>query len=185
LRGLVAILVITFFGACAARERAVPYEVSVAPPAFSALELPTAKATNCGNGVIDDGERCDGSLGLPGLHVACYPDGALHPCDWDFSSIQQLYCNGTCSWGGPDGCDQEDADIYCRLVTANSHAYATNFKVATPLSEPGFACLGEGYGKNLGPIREYGVNVDVHYQDTNLAANHGQGSVVLEVVCQQ
>ena len=147
------------------------------------MSLPPARMSNCGNGRLDEGERCDGQLGLPGEHVSCFPDGSPHACDWDFGEIEQLYCLGTCSWAGPNDCDQEDADVFCRLKTGDPNARAVTYQTSVPLPVAGFACTLDGYGKVLGPIPEYGVDRDVHYQDTSLLENHGQGQVIYQVEC--
>jgi hypothetical protein len=70
------------------------------------------------------------------------------------------------------------------LTTGNRNAYAADFQVLDkPLEVGGFACHSESYGKGLGPIPEYGVDIDVRYQDTSIRENHGEGKVVSQVIC--
>lgn len=151
----------------------------------------TCKATSCGNGQLDMGERCDvnNCAICAGMTVACFPSGNKNECKWDFSKVTQLYCNGGCSWAGGSDCDQADADIYCKLVKADPNSKATSFSVKTALAAPGFPCQPIGtYGTALGPISEYGVNLNnnggVRYQDSSILANHGAGNVVTNVTCQ-
>jgi hypothetical protein len=95
--------------------------------------------------------------------------------------VPQLYCNGTCSWAGAQGCDQADADILCKLIKGSSTSTATSFQVVTALGVGGFSC--PSYGTNYGAMPEYGVSANVWYQGTSILANHGSGSVVTNVVC--
>jgi len=133
-----------------------------------------ALAPHCGDGAVQPGtEHCDGATGF--ANVGC--DGCLY----DFSGITQLYCNGTCTWAGGDGCDQADADIYCKLVTGNPNSVANSFLLNTAGDAPGFSC--PGYGTNLGTLPTFGVNVNVWYQDSSIFANHGAGIVVTQVSC--
>jgi hypothetical protein len=136
-----------------------------------------ALAPHCGDGVLQaQHEHCDTALPQPFPDVPC-----SSACLYDFSTVPQLYCNGTCSWAGAQGCDQADADVYCKLRTGNSGSVATGFQVVTALAQHGFSC--PNYGNNLGPLPEFGVNQNVWYQATSLSANHGAGSVVANVTC--
>ena len=139
----------------------------------------------CGNGVAAAGERCDGTDGVPdGGQVACFPAGHPNECNFDFSGVTQLYCNGSCSWAGVTSCDQADADVFCRLRLGDPQAVATSFSVVAALPEPGFPCAPFGFGDvDIGPMPEYGVGSHVRYQTTNIAANHGSGVVVTQPVC--
>ncbi len=141
-------------------------------------------ATLCGNGVIDNGERCDGTLGVPaGNQITCRPGGSTNECKFDFSKVPQLYCNGSCTWAGGSGCDQADADLYCKLLTGNSASTAASFTTATAQATGGFPCWGGSYGTNLGTMPEYGVNIAVYYQSTSILANHGAGTIINSVTC--
>ena len=199
-RSILCSVILASIFACNAHERPIPSDVTVAPIVTALPSAVPSKMSSCGNGIIDPGERCDGNTGLPSPLVHCYPDGTPHACSWDFSEVDQLYCNGTCSWGGADGCDQEDADIFCKLTTGNPRAYAVSFQVVAPKEKGGFPCLTEvsrdrdtenengkhpklQYGKSLGPLPEYGVAHDVPFQSDSLLHNHGGGIVVTDVVC--
>src|SRR5690606_35252032 len=98
--------------------------------------------TYCGDKKLqkEEGEQCDGAIGLNGLvDVGCQSD-----CLFDFSKIEQIYCHEACSWGGPPGCDQADADILCKLITGNPNGKADWHALADfPIPLPGFSC-----GKN-------------------------------------
>jgi cysteine-rich repeat protein len=133
-------------------------------------------APYCGDASVQAQELCDPGVALPWQNVSCG-----NACIYDFSALPQLYCNGTCTWAGGESCDQGDADLYCRLVTGNANSVATSFQVVVALDAPGFPC--PGYGTNLGVLAPYGVNVNVWYQDTSIAANHGGGLVVANVTC--
>jgi hypothetical protein len=104
-------------------------------------------------------------------------------CLWDFSSVAQLYCNGTCTWAGGTGCDSADADLFCKLKTGNPGSTATTFSTATALPVPGFACPNGSYGINVGPLPLRGVTRTVYYQDSSILANHGAGQVITTVSC--
>jgi subtilisin-like proprotein convertase family protein len=138
------------------------------------LEITTGNV-DCGNALIEPDEMCDDAIAPAWLNASCTE------CLYDFSSLTQLYCNGTCTWAGAQGCDQPDADIYCQLTTGNPASTAVSFDIVPALAEAGFSC--PGIGENLGPIAGYGVAVNVWYQDTSILANHGAGSVVTNVVC--
>ena len=81
-----------------------------------------------------------------------------------------MSCNLTCSWGGAQGCDQADADIFCKLRTGNSNSKATKFALALPTDLGGFPCsdpkvfFPEDLRVNLGPLPEFGVAKDVRFQ---------------------
>ena len=133
-----------------------------------------ALAPYCGDGAVQGPqERCDGATGY--THVAC--TNCLH----DFSTINQLYCFGTCTYAGAQGCDQADADILCKMQTGDSLSVATSFQIVGTLDGPGFAC--PGYSTNIGTYPEFGVNVGVWYDDVNLLPVHSGGQVVANVIC--
>lgn len=136
----------------------------------------SAAARACGDGVVDPEEQCETGSVLPGTQFVC---GA--GCVYDFSSVPQLYCTGQCSYAGPAGCDQMDADIYCRLITGDADSTASTYSLLPALAEGGFSCA--DFGVNLGPMPQLGVPGNVWYQDTSLMANHGGGQAVMNVVC--
>lgn len=171
--------------------------------------LSTCVAASCGDGFIQEGaEACDdadlngGEYGVcnaqcSGLGPHC-GDGIVQNafemceqppfagilctgCLLDFSTVPQLYCNGTCSWSGPTGCDQEDANVFCRLRTGNPASIALSFTITTALASSGFSC--PSLGNNLGPVPQYGVEIDVWYQVESILGNHGGGSVIIDPTC--
>jgi hypothetical protein len=134
----------------------------------------------CGNGVIDPGERCDTALPAPFVGVTCKPV----TCQYNFSQATQLYCNGTCTWAGAQGCDQQDANIHCKLKTGNPNSVALSWTDTTAQPTFGFACPGFGnQSTNLGPMPEYGVAVNVWWQGTSILGNHGAGQIIFNANC--
>jgi hypothetical protein len=123
---------------------------------------------------------------VPTIHVTLDP--ACPPVVPDLATISQLYCEGTCNWGGSegDGCHQEDADNLCRLRTGDPNATAQSFRITTALPEPGFCCSPYPTGTNgcvdIGP--QPGIPVDVDAISWSLLDSHGPGDVVTDVVCQ-
>jgi hypothetical protein len=109
-------------------------------------------------------------------------------CRYDFSAITQLYCNGGCGgWGGGNGCQQEDADAFCKLKLNDSKAVATSFTQSTAAAAPGICCPiaspPTGCIQLGSTITSRGIVVPVSVIDTSLLATHGAGAVVTNVVC--
>jgi hypothetical protein len=136
----------------------------------------------CGDGTLAGSEEFDPS---PGPFTSAPLDDSN--CRYDFANAPQLYCSGGCTWGGSRGCDQMDADLFCKLKTDNPDSTATSFTTATAMHEPGFACplqshpattvLGatfRGVTPTSGPVQ---------YQDSSIFANHGSGTVIDGVEC--
>ena len=163
--------------------------------------------TNCDDGDPNTLDSCDAKTGCVNTPVALCGDNALNgheefdpspgpfasapvdtsSCRYDFSNVTQLYCSGTCTWGGARGCDQMDADLFCKLKTDNPNSTATSFTTGSAMAEPGFACplMSHPAAKVLGASFR-GVTPTsgpVQYQDSSIRANHGSGSVVHSVVC--
>jgi hypothetical protein len=132
----------------------------------------------CGNGTIETGEERDPP---PGPFSSAPVNSTT--CRWNFANVQQLYCNGTCTWAGAQDCDQADADIFCKLRTGNPNSTASSFGRTTALAVPGFSCVDLGYGTNIGTLPLRGVNRQVGYQDSSILANHGPGNVIVNPVC--
>jgi cysteine-rich repeat protein len=136
----------------------------------------------CGDGVLQEQyEHCDGPTGLAG--VGC------DQCLYDFSAVSQMACAKTCSWGGPQGCDQADADAFCKLRVGHPGAKATSFKTGLPTNAGGFPCSdknvvieldGEDPRIDLGLLTEFGINKAVLYQPTKIAQTHGVDVPVLQ-----
>jgi len=130
----------------------------------------------CGNGQLDDGEEFDPPPGPFGSAPVL-----SESCRWDFSSVSQLYCEGTCSISGGSGCDQTEADRFCKIKTDNPASVATSFSTPTALDEPGFSCANQ-----LGvpvDMNSRGVTEVIRYQDSSIVANHGAGHVITNAVC--
>jgi hypothetical protein len=138
----------------------------------------TIVATACGDSAVGAGEELDPPTS-PFTSIAV--DAGT--CRWDFSGIRQLYCNGTWSWAGPDGCDQADADIMCRLVTDNPASTAISWSDIIALDLPGFC--GNQTETCTTIVTDRGVTETVRYTDASLLndGHHGGGSVIADPVC--
>lgn len=161
----------------------------------------SAWAPRCGDGVVQPeyGEQCDGES--PSVNIPCKPD-----CRYDFREVPQLYCYGTCSWLGGNGCDIQDAHLFCKMLTGNPSSEALFFQVALPLDTHGFACanpLVHPVHPEKPPTEENGwfytdpridlggpfdeINVPhkpVYYVDYSMVATHGAATtVILPPVC--
>lgn len=138
----------------------------------------------CGDGVLDTGEDADPpsspSTSVP-IDVAT--------CRYDITGIRQLSCNGVCgNWNGLDGCQKEDADVLCKLVTGNPNSTVvdpdSSFNVESALAAPGICCPpptaepGTQGCVFLGNMSQRGVDVEVSVHDTDLSDTHGTGAVV-------
>jgi len=135
----------------------------------------------CGNGVVDETEEADPAVS-PCLGIGVSEE----TCRFDFSGVTQLYCHGNCSWAGDaPGCDQADADAFCRLRTGNPLSTASDFAVEAPRAEPGFACpTTDVFGCLVAwtlPTRA--VHVAVRFEPGSLAAATGGGSAIVDVTC--
>ena len=137
----------------------------------TASVLLSAPPPGCGDGILQPGEEYDPAPG-PYLNVSVDPD----TCRWDFSEVEQLYCFGFCSWAGPPGCDDADADVLCKLITDNPDSEAISYTITAPLSEPGFPGIYCGFGDLL--YTDRGVP-DVGWMDESMAAHHGGGGEVV------
>lgn len=137
----------------------------------------TTESGACGNGTVDSGEEYDPA---PGPFSTVAVDTGT--CRWDFSGVEQLYCNGSCTWAGGSGCDQADADILCKLVTDNPGATAISWTATTALPQEGFPCTPLGYGSTIN-VSGRGVSVPVSWQDASILGNHGPGDVVAYPIC--
>jgi hypothetical protein len=137
---------------------------------FEVEEISEEEYPTCGNGELDEDEEYDDE----DIFLTAFVDD--NTCRWDFSDVEQLYCNGTCSWAGEPGCDQADADILCKLITDDPSAVAVEWMSTSALDAPGFPCTPLGFGTNIDVDR--GINVDVSYQDSSILQNHGSGQVI-------
>lgn len=130
------------------------------------------------------------------MNVPCKPD-----CHYDFRDVPQLYCYGSCSWAGPNGCDIQDAHVFCKLLTGNPNSEATSYEIALPKDTDGFACANplvhpvhpekpptEENGWLYtdpridlgGPFEDYNVpHKPVYYVDYSMVDTHGADTHVL------
>lgn len=132
----------------------------------------------CGDGVVQpEYEHCDTDSKLAGV-------GCTKQCLYDFSKVPQMSCSKTCSWAGSSGCDQQDADVYCKLRTGNKLSKATSFKLGPPSNLGGFPCsdpkvyLMDDLRQGLGLLTEFGVLKPVYYQEIKIAETHGNAQVI-------
>ncbi len=144
----------------------------VVTPASVTVEEPGV----CGDGAVDAGEEIDPT---PGPFVTAPGDAGT--CRYDFGAVRQMSCGGACSIAGPIGCDQDDADMLCRLSTDNPASVALTWNGTTALAEPGFGCAALGLGTPVEVDR--GVGGPVSYVDGDLLADHGAVDVVLAIEC--
>ena len=98
-----------------------------------------------------------------------------------FTQAPQLYCNRGCSVVGAGGCDQPDADLFCKLKTGSPLSVATSFSLGMVQDAAGFTCPGIGtQAPNLGGR---GIGVAMYYSDESLLSSHGDGQSITNVVC--
>ncbi|MFK7928323.1 MAG: hypothetical protein AB8H79_09035 [Myxococcota bacterium] len=131
--------------------------------------------STCGDSSVTGDEEYDPA---PGPFTNVTVDSTT--CRWDFSAVEQLYCNGSCTWAGTSGCDAADADLFCQLRTGNPSSKATSYTSTTALAKPGFSCPSLGTTVN---VNGRGVTRVVKYQDSSIRANHGAGDVIANPVC--
>jgi hypothetical protein len=134
---------------------------------------------SCGDGTLDLGEELDPP-------VSPYDNAVVseETCRWDFSEIRQLYCTGACSWAGPSGCDDADADLLCQLQLDNPSAVAASYTTSPAQSEAGFTCNISGWGDPISLSADRGIADDlVRYEDVSLSSTHGGGTVIWEPIC--
>jgi hypothetical protein len=98
----------------------------------------------------------------------------------------QLVCNFGCGvWeGSPRGCDQEDANFFCTLITGNPSSVATTYDVVKVLDEPGVCCPGnvfDGDCDDTGITDSMGNIVQSH--PTSVISSHNGGDVIVNPVC--
>jgi cysteine-rich repeat protein len=109
-------------------------------------------------------------------------------CRYDFSAINQLFCAGTCgTWGGGNGCQQADADAFCRLKTGNPSSTAASFTLGVAMAAPGICCPSvDPNVTGCTPLRTFddrGVPQFVSVHETSLVSTHGPGQVITNVAC--
>jgi len=130
--------------------------------------------STCGDGILDPGEELD-----PPDSVFSTVDVDPVTCRWDFSEVEQLFCNSGCSWAGAFGCDEADADVFCKLRTGNPLSEAETYTIESARSAPGFPCP-SGYPS---VYTDRGVSGTVYYTDLDLLVTHGTGNVITNPIC--
>ena len=91
-----------------------------------------------------------------------------------------LYCEGKCGafwYDNQNGCQQEDADVFCQLTMCDKTAIAESYEVIDVKPLPGFSCAGRGvnYGNWMG-------QVDVQFTE-NMRDTHGFGKAIANANC--
>jgi len=171
-------------------------------------------APRCGNRIVDAGEACDDGDATSGCDLDCTlprcNDGQLNlaageevdppaspsqvvrvssqTCRFDFSAINQLFCAGTCgTWGGGNGCQQADADAFCKLKTGNPNSTAITFALGVAAAAPGICCPSVDPATTgcttLRTFDNRGVPQLVSVHETSLVSTHGPGQVITNVTC--
>ena len=111
-----------------------------------------------------------------------------------FSTAQVLYCHGYCGKDWLDdvrGCQQADADAFCKLKLCNKHAKATTYEVTNSTYDiPGFACaLSRRERKNMEDfelLQEgilFGIT-DIYFTNSSGHTHGTEEHVVSNVICQ-
>ena len=145
-------------------------EAGATAVASAELESPPP---GCGDGILQPGEEVDPPIS-PFTEISIDPD----TCRWDLSEVEQLYCYGMCSWAGPPGCDQADADTLCKLVMDNPLAPqspTTRASSVFAVERSRFCWLGAVRDTHR---HDRGVPY-VAWMDASLAAHHGGGGQVV------
>ncbi len=156
----------------------------------------TAITPCCGNNIKETAgtakEECDDGCALGDVTIcdaADNGDGCEQDCTVTcfFKDIAYLYCSGSCSYAGDTGCDQLDADLFCRLKTCNINASAASWQLITISGSspdvPGIACSAGGKGTNKGTQPAYGVYVNVWYVDKFKTSYPTGNTAIGNVVC--
>jgi hypothetical protein len=139
----------------------------------------------CGDRVVQPSEEGDPP---PGPLMIAPLD--FRTCRYDLSRINQWYCNGSCgNWGGPDGCDQLDANAFCKLKMDNPRSTAIEWSTAPAMAAPGVCCPpptdapGSRGCTPLGVLSTRGVNTAVSVHPSNLLGTHQAGTVITNLLC--
>ena len=95
-----------------------------------------------------------------------------------------MYCDRDCGANWQDneyGCQEADADAFCRLKFCNNSVYARNFSVTTVSNVNGFSCKGIGirFKENIRSLQKMG---DIYFSNA-MIDTLGEGYVVANVTC--
>ncbi len=142
----------------------------------------------CGDDIVqkNEGERCDTSP--PFANVTCNEN-----CTYNFGTVTQLLCGGSCTWDDEAGCQQGDADIFCKLKlgspTAKAKSFNANTNIGKPTNGSGFPCADPDLDIpgdlriNLGKLSEYGIAKPVFWQNKDILKTHGPGPTLIQIQC--
>ena len=105
---------------------------------------------------------------------------AASTCPPEFATAKILYCNGTCKGtDGVNGCQQADADDYCKLHNCCATSVATSWDNLVATNVPGFSCGEHDYGENKGEW--FGIP-NIH-TEADVLSTHGAGASITNAVC--
>ncbi|ACY13586.1 hypothetical protein Hoch_0985 [Haliangium ochraceum DSM 14365] len=139
---------------------------------------------SCGDNVLDTGEEVD----PPTSPSTVVPVDAT-TCRYDFSATLQLSCNNACGtpWNGFTGCQREDADALCKLLTGNPESTVIDedsYTLEEVQATPGVCCPPPTTAPGtlgcvaLANMSGRGVDVLVSIHETDMSETHGTGAVV-------
>jgi hypothetical protein len=109
-------------------------------------------------------------------------------CRFDFSRIAQWFCESTCGhWGDKkDGCQQADADAFCRLKMDDPRATARSFDVTLTSAAAGVCCSTPNPRDGcteLGNFAKRGVDLTVTSTDNLSASYDGRYNSITSLEC--
>ncbi len=133
----------------------------------------TGDPTTVASSTTEDVACCDPIVdGLP----------CTDECEHDFADVPQFYCEGTCSPNFPDWCQQEDADLFCRLKLRAPDAYAVSFVTEMVTDDAGFCCFGfeSEDAVELGPWPAWGVDMTMCYEPLTLSSGQMVGGYAIQ-----
>ena len=93
-----------------------------------------------------------------------------------------MYCHRACGvddWVDTElGCQQSEANAFCKLKLCDENSYAISYKVTFATQVPGFSC--DTKGTNFGDWLGF---TDVYFTN-NVRRTNGHGKVVSNVICE-
>lgn len=94
---------------------------------------PEPKPIICGDCIKDDSEECESCLYKQFMSTC--QNVITAKCQLTFFPAPQLDC--TNNWVGDIGCDSEEADLYCQILTKDPNAKAKDFSVGSYIATRG------------------------------------------------
>eukprot|EP00964_Phaeocystis_antarctica_P126643 scaffold90303_cov68-Phaeocystis_antarctica.AAC.1 len=145
----------------------------------SALYTSANCASGCSNTAWQENrELIVGTSGVAGY--TCWVRKQAPTCPPEFATAKILYCNGTCKGtDGVNGCQQADADDYCKLHNCCTTSVATSWDNLVATNVPGFSCGEHDYGENKGDW--FGIP-NIH-TEADVLSTHGPGASITNAVC--